>query len=91
MRAGAASKPLREHIALLVAFAESRLDFALWRQAYRRLGWDPRAIALHTIDPPALWPDTCQRMHSYAQVIRNMNRVVDAYVDGRPALPRCSP
>jgi hypothetical protein len=79
--AGTASKPLCDHDALLVAFAETRLDFALWRQACRPLGWDLRVAQLHAMAPSTLWPDTCQRIHSYAQVIRYMNRVVDAYAD----------
>jgi hypothetical protein len=81
MRPGTGGKPLRDHIALLLAFAEARLDFALWRQAYRRLGWDPRAIVLHTIAPPVLWSDKCERMRGYAQACRNMNHIVVAYVE----------
>ena len=54
MRAGTASKPLRDHVALLVAFAETRLDFALWHQAYRPLGWDLRVMQLHAIAPSTL-------------------------------------
>ena len=35
--------------ACLLTHAEARLDFALWRQAYRRLGWNPRGVTLHII------------------------------------------
>ena len=71
----------RDQIALMLAHAELKLDYALWRQAYRRLGWNPRAVALDIIAPTTLWTDTLARIRAYAAAFANMNRVVDAYVD----------
>ena len=75
------AKAFRDHFALLLALAEARLDYALWRQAYRRIGWHPRSVTLQIPPPNTAWSDTQTRLQNYAHVFRNMNQVVDAYVD----------
>ena len=79
-RAASASQRARDNFALLLALTEARLDYALWREAYRRLGWSPRDIQLQVFAPAELWSDTHARLVSFANAFRNMNAVVDAYV-----------
>ena len=80
-RAMRGDRSTRDQIALMLAHAELKLDYALWRQAYRRLGWNPRAVGLDIIAPATLWSDTLARIRAYATAFANMNRVVDAYVE----------
>jgi hypothetical protein len=68
-------------VALLLAHAEARLGFALWRQAYRRLSWNPRGVALNIIAPTTGMVEAAQRLLAYTRAFLNMNAVVDAYVD----------
>ena len=49
----------------LLPMAEARLRFALHRQAYRALGWDPRAIRLDDILPITNWSDVAERFEAY--------------------------
>ena len=49
MRGKAIRRSVFETIALLLAHAEARLTFALTRQAYRRLGWNPRLVRFNLI------------------------------------------
>ena len=79
-RAASASQRARDHFAILLALTEARLDYALWREAYRRLGWSPRDIQLQVFAPAELWSDTHARLLSFANAFRNMNAVVDSYV-----------
>ncbi len=81
MRARSIGKQVRDHFALMLAHAEAKLDQALWRQAYRRLVWQSNLVRLHIIAPTIRWPDTQERLAHYVHAFRNMNRVVDAYVD----------
>ncbi len=37
---------------ILLAHADARLDFALWREAYRRLGWDHRVVEFTLVEAP---------------------------------------
>ena len=73
-------KAFRDHFTLLLAPAEARLDYALWRQAYRRIGWHPRGVTLQILPPNTAWSDTRSRLLSYAHAFRNMSQIVDAYV-----------
>ncbi len=81
MRADSIGKQVRDYFALMLAHAEGKLGQALWRKAYRRLGLKLRAVGLELIAPSTLWSDTQQRLDAYARTFRDMNRVVDAYVD----------
>ena len=67
--------------ALMVAHAQLKLNYALWRQAYRRLGWNPRAVVLDMIAPSTLWSDTQARIAHYTHAFANMNAVVDACIE----------
>jgi hypothetical protein len=79
--ASQASRSIRDHFALLLALAEARLDYALWRQAYRRIGWHPRSVALEVFPPSIDWSCTQKRLRDFAHAFRNMNAIVDSYVD----------
>jgi hypothetical protein len=80
-RKGKASRNIYDRIAILLAHAESRLDFALWRQAYRRLGWSARHVAFTSILPPDSWAATVARYRAYSHACRGMDNVVDTYVE----------
>ena len=79
--ASQASRSIRDRFALLLALAEARLDYALWRQAYRRIGWHPRGVALEVFPPSTDWAYTQKRLRDFAHAFRNMNSIVDSYVD----------
>jgi len=79
--ASQASQSIRDRFALLLALAEARLDFALWRQAYRRIGWHPGGVALEVFPPSTDWAYTQKRLRDFAHAFRNMNEIVDSYVD----------
>ena len=79
--ASQASQSIRDRFALLLALAEARLDYALWRQAYRRIGWHPRGVALEVFPPSTDWSYTQKRLRDVAHAFRNMNAIVDSYVD----------
>ena len=65
----------------LLAHAEARLAFALRRQAYRRLGWNPRLVPFELIPACDDWNDTVERYLNYSRALRDMNVVVEAYLD----------
>jgi hypothetical protein len=90
IRADNTGKAIRDHIAALLAHAEANLDFALWRQAYRRIGWHPRAANFHLIAPTTRWADTQLRLQNYCRAFGNMQEVVDAYVEHLRAQHRIS-
>jgi len=71
--ASQASQSIRDRFALLLALAEARLDYALWRQAYRRIGWHPRGVALEVFPPSTDWSCTQKRLRDFAHAFRNMN------------------
>jgi hypothetical protein len=81
MRADNTGKAIRDHIALLLAHAEAHLDFALWRQAYRCIGWRPREAKFRLIAATTRWADTQLRLQNYCRAFGNMQDVVDANVE----------
>ena len=70
-----------EDFAILLAHAEARLAFAFWRQAYRRLGWNPFSVTFTLTPASGTWDETTARFHTYMRAMREMNTFVDAYVD----------
>ena len=80
MRGGKIRRPALEALPALVAHAEARLVFALWRQAYRRLGWNHRLVKFNLIPSTDNWDDTQERCQNYLNAFRDMNAVVDAYL-----------
>ena len=66
MRGRMVRKTVFDQIPILLAHAEARLDFALWREAYRRLGWNHRASCRSTCSPrPTTWAEIEQRFEAY--------------------------
>jgi hypothetical protein len=57
----------------MLPIAEAKLRFALHRQAYRALGWNPRAIALDQIVPVTGWSDFCERFEAYRLAMMDLH------------------
>ncbi len=84
-RRAASGKKVRQSsyidFAILLAHAEARLAFALWRQAYRRLGWNPRGVIFTLVPASDNFDETVARYHAYSRACREMAAYVDAYVE----------
>ena len=65
MRGKQVHRSVYDALMQMLPIAEARLRFALHRQAYRVLGWNPRAIALDPVDPVASWSDFRVRFEAY--------------------------
>ena len=61
MRGKKVARSVFDNIPILLAHAEARLDFALWREAYRRLGWSHRLVTFSAFVPPQDWLETERR------------------------------
>ncbi len=81
MRGKAIRRSVFETIALLLAHAEARLTFALTRQAYRRLGWNPRLVRFNLIPATYNLRDVQERYANYVNAFGDMNSVVEAYIE----------
>ncbi len=81
MRGRHVSMTIFDQIPILLAHAEARLDFALWREAYRRLGWNHRRVRFSVFTPPLGWPETEQRFESYRRANMNLEACARAYVE----------
>ncbi len=81
MRGKTLSRSVFETIALLLAHAEARLTFALTRQAYRRLGWNPRLVRFNLIPATYNLRDVQERYANYVNAFGDMNSVVEAYIE----------
>ena len=69
-----------QNICGFLAHAESRLVFALQRQAYRRLGWNPRLVRFTLIPAPDTLDEAKARYASYVIAFGDMNAVVEDYI-----------
>ncbi len=81
MRGKAIRRSVFETIALLLAHAEARLTFALTRQAYRRLGWNPRLVRFNLIPATYNLREVQERYANYVNAFGDMNSVVEAYIE----------
>ena len=70
-----------DRLAQLLAKAKSTLNHALWRQAYRLCGWDPRAVVYADIAAPTCWAETSPRYLSYFDAFQDMEALARAYAD----------
>jgi hypothetical protein len=86
MRGKTLSRSVFNTIALLLAHAEARLVFALTRQAYRRLGWNPRLVRFNLIPATDRLAEAQERYANYAKAFGDMNAVVEAYIEDIRAL-----
>jgi len=76
-----ASPSIRHHFALRLVLAETHLDYALWRQAYRNIGRHPRGASPEVFPPSTDWSYTEKHLRDSAHASRNTNEIADAYVD----------
>ncbi len=81
MRGKTLRRSVFETIALLLAHAEARLTFALTRQAYRRLGWNPRLVRFNLIPATYNLREVQERYANYVNAFGDMNSVVEAYIE----------
>ena len=58
MRGKPIPKSAFEKLPHLLAHAESWLDFAILREAFRRLGWNPQLVRFALHASPETWPET---------------------------------
>jgi len=72
----------------MLPIAEAKLRFALHRQAYRALGWNPRAIALDALDPITGWPDFGPRFEAYRTSMMDLRATIAHYTDQHRKLHR---
>ena len=72
----------------LLPMAEARLRFALHRQAYRALGWDPRAIRLDDILPITNWSDVAERFEAYRVSMMDLHAAAAFFLDEHRRLHR---
>ena len=61
--------------------AEATLAFALWREAYRRLGYNPKLVKLELADLPADNLALMARIRSYMDQVQNLSRASAHYTD----------
>ena len=66
-------------IAHLLLNAEATLAYALWREAYRRLGYNPRLVRLELADLPATRRELLDRIRSYLDQFQNLSRAASHY------------
>jgi hypothetical protein len=83
----------------LLANAESKLNHALWRRAYRLCGWDPRGLACAEITAPTTWAEISPRHLGYLDAFETMDAIARAYAEQlrarhnipRPVTPHAAP
>jgi len=81
MRGKKISNSVFDQLPIFLAHAEFRLDFALWREACRRLGWNPRAIAFELFPTPEDWADTARRFENYRRACMSLEACARGYVE----------
>jgi len=72
----------------MLPIAEAKLRFALHRQAYRALGWDPRSIALDALDPITCWSDFGTRFEAYRAAMMDLRAAVAYFTNEHRKLHR---
>ena len=65
----------------LYANAESRLDHAIWRQAWRACGYSAKHAAFVQMPAPTNTQELEARFHGYQRALRDMELLVVAYAD----------
>ena len=85
-RRAASGKKFRKSVyadfAILLAHAEARPAFALWRQAYLRLGCNPRGAMFNLVPASDTWDDTVAHCQAYSRARHEIGRLYR-----RPAPP----
>ena len=85
MRGGKPDQRKFDALADPLLAAEATLAFALWREAYRRLGYNPRLVKLELADLPPNTPSgfdaMIARMRSYMDQVQNLSRAAAHYTE----------
>jgi hypothetical protein len=81
MRAGRLSPREFATLAQSFALAESKLDHAIWRQAWRACGYSHNEATFTLFAAPTDGRDLCRRYLAYRQAIQHMEHLVIAYAD----------
>ena len=79
IRGGKPCQQKFDQVADLLLNAEATLAFALWREAYRRLGYNPRDVKLELADLPPDNLAVMARMRSYIDQVQNLSRAAAHY------------
>jgi len=86
IRGGKPSQDKFDSLADPLLAAEATLAYALWREAYRRLGYNPKLVKLELGDLPADNIALMDRIRSYMDQVQNRSRAAAHYTD---ILRRC--
>jgi hypothetical protein len=81
IRGGKPDRAKFDRLGPLLLNAEAALAYALWREAYRRLGFNPRRVTLERADLPADPVALMARVKSYLDQIQNLSRVSAYYTE----------
>jgi hypothetical protein len=81
IRGGKPDRAKFDRLGPLLVNAEAALAYALWREAYRRLGFNPRRVTLERADLPADPVALMARVKSYLDQIQNLSRVSAYYTE----------
>jgi hypothetical protein len=81
IRGGKPDRAKFDRLGPLLLNAEAALAYALWREAYRRLGFNHRLVKLELADLPADPVALMARVKSYLDQIQNLSRVSAYYTE----------
>jgi hypothetical protein len=81
IRGGKPDRAKFDRLGPLLLNAEAALAYALWREAYRRLGFNHRLVTLERADLPADPVELMARVKSYMDQIQNLSRVSAFYTE----------
>jgi hypothetical protein len=81
IRGGKPDRAKFDRLGPLLLNAEAALAYALWREAYRRLGFNHRLVTLERADLPADPVALMTRVKSYLDQIQNLSRVSAYYTE----------
>jgi hypothetical protein len=70
-----------EALMTMLPMAEARLRYALYRQACRAFGWNPRLILLEQLPPITSWSDFGPRFEAYRLAIMDLRRAAIVFTD----------
>ena len=79
IRGGKPDKQKADALAGPLLAAEATLAYALWREAYRRLGYNPRDVKLGLADLPSDNLAVMARIRSYIDQVQNLSRAAAHY------------
>jgi hypothetical protein len=70
-----------EALMSMLPMAEARLRYALYRQAFRAFGWNPRLILLEHLPPITSWSDFGPRFEAYRLAIMDLRQAAIVFTD----------